>query len=384
MARGRRPGISIDYWSLTQSHLAQARGGQGSHSSPRWQLPNIDTLQPHEIALNRPGDSVRLDSQTELRILNHYGVACVRNKVFIHTNDKQLIGALVSAHSMKRNSRTPDSFEVELIRTEDYPWYAEMHGKTYLREKGQVVWDAHDLQSFTTTRFMPPQLMNYQGRAIVVDPDVFAVGDVDELFRRNMRGKAVMARYRLGYKGYANYIATSVMLLDNAKLPHWDVERDFRAMFKNQRDYEIWLRLGYEDQKTIGRLEDCWNDFDNLDSTTRMIHNTKRRTQPWKTGLPVDFTNRKGLFGILPANWTPQSWIKRQRLSGSYWRHPDQKQEQYFFALLKECIDNGSISKPVLQEHMALKHVRLDALDIINQVPSVNEILGPLVQKAAE
>jgi hypothetical protein len=308
----------------------------------------------------------------------------LRNKVYIHTNDKQLIGALVSAHSMRRNSRSADAFDVELIRTEDFPWYAELQGQIYLREKGQVAWDANDLQSFTTTRFMPPQLMSYQGRAVVVDPDVFAVSDVNDLLTRDMKGKAVMARFRSGHKGYVNYIATSVMLLDNSKLKHWDVERDFRAMFRNERDYEIWMRLGYEDIKTVGQLEDSWNDFDNLDGSTRMIHNTKRRTQPWKTGLPVDFTNRKGLFGILPASWTPQSWIKRQKLPGSYWRHPDHRQEQYFFALLKECLDNGTISTELLKQHMAMNHVRHDALKIVDQVPRVNDILGNLAQKAAE
>jgi hypothetical protein len=306
------------------------------------------------------------------------------NTVFIHTNEKQLIGALVSAHSMRRNSRSPQAFEVSIIRTEDYPWYSEMHGQSYLREKGQVQWDADDLQSFTTTRFMPPQLMDYTERSVVVDPDVFAVGDVNELFNRDMKGKAVMARFRSGHKGYANYIATSVMLLDNSKLKHWDTERDFRAMFRNERDYEIWLRLGYEDPKTIGQLEDQWNDFDNLDSGTRMIHNTKRRTQPWKTGLPVDFTNRKGLFGIFPASWTPQSWIKRQKLPGSYWRHPDHRQEQYFFALLKECLDNGSISKDLLSQHMAKDHIRHDAFKIVEQVRPVSDILGALSQRAAE
>jgi hypothetical protein len=307
----------------------------------------------------------------------------VRNTVFIHTNEKQLIGALVSAHSMRRNSATPDAFDAKLIRTEDYPWFQKYDGKSYLREKRQAVWEAGDLQSFTTTRFMPPQLMAYEGRSVVVDPDVFAIRDVMELFNRDMNGKAVMARFRSGHKGYADYIATSVMLLDNSKLRHWDVEKDFTAMFRNERDYEIWMRLGYEDPKTIGQLEDYWNDFDNLDSQTRLIHNTKRRTQPWKTGLPVDFTNRKGLFGILPASWTPQGWIKRRKLPGSYWRHPDQRQEQYFFALLRECLDSGGITKSLLQEHMNLNHVRHDALDIIEQVPSVGEILQSVTRKAA-
>lgn len=307
----------------------------------------------------------------------------MRNTVFIQTNEKQMIGALVSAHSMRRNSKSPEAFDARIIRTEDYGFFKDFDGKSYLREKRDAVWDANDLQTFTTTRFMPPKLMGYKGRSVVVDPDVFAVGDVAELFDRDMAGKSVMARFRAGHKGYADYIATSVMLLDNAKLKHWDVERDFAAMFKNERDYEIWLRLGYEDPATVGQLEDCWNDFDNLDHQTRMIHNTKRRTQPWKTGLPVDFTNRKGLFGLLPASWTPKGWIKRRKLPGSYWRHPDQRQEQYFFALLQECLEHGTITGELLQKHMDMDHVRHDALEIIKEVPKVDDILQSVLQKAA-
>jgi hypothetical protein len=307
----------------------------------------------------------------------------VRNTVFIQTNEKQMIGALVSAHSMKRNSRQAGSFDVQIIRAEDYPFFAAGNGKTYLREKREATWDADDLQSFTITRFLPPQLMNYEGRAVIVDPDVFAVGDVAELFNRDMGGKAVMARHRSGHKGYADYIATSVMLLDNAKLRHWDVERDFKAMFRQERDYEVWLRLGYEEPSTIGRLEDWWNDFDNLDGNTRLIHNTKRRTQPWKTGLPVDFTNRKGLFGILPASWTPRGWITRRKLPGSYWRHPDQRQEQYFFALLKECLSTGGVTRDLLQKHMNLNHVRHDALDVMGEVANVDDILQSVSTQAA-
>jgi hypothetical protein len=307
-----------------------------------------------------------------------------KNTVFIHTNEKQMIGALVSAHSMKRNSKRPSSsFDVKIIRTEDYQFYADRHKQKYLREGGMVEWNADDLQSFTTTRFMPPKLMNYTGRAVVVDPDVFAVGDVAELLERDMEGRAVMAKFRSGHKGYTDYIATSVMLLDNAKLRHWDVQSQFESMFRGETDYEIWMRLGYEDTKTVGRLEDQWNDFDNLDANTKMIHNTKRRTQPWKTGLPVDFTNRRGFFGLLPANWTPKSWISRTKLPGSYWRHPDRRQEQYFFALLKECLDNKSISESLVKEHMLKKHVRLDALDIVSQVPGVDEVLRVVSRKAA-
>lgn len=303
--------------------------------------------------------------------------------VFIHTNDKQLVGALVSAHSMRRNSATPDDFDVKIIRLEDYPWYADYHGRSFLREGRAHIWDADDLQTFTTLRFMPPELMNYQGRAVVVDPDVFAVGDVAKLLNRDMLGKAICAKFRSGHKGYSDYIATSVMLLDCAKLTHWNVRQSFDEMFQMKRDYEVWMRLGYEPRDTIGPLESEWNDFDRLAADTKMLHNTRRRTQPWKAGLPVDFTVRKSLFGFLPPNWTPEGLIKRVRLAGSYSRHPDRRQEQYFFALLRECLENGTISEQLLAEHMARDHVRHDALEVINSVPPVDDILKSLHKRAA-
>ena len=40
--------------------------------------------------------------------------------VFIHTNQKQYLGALVSMHSMRRNSRHADEFDVKLIEYKTY------------------------------------------------------------------------------------------------------------------------------------------------------------------------------------------------------------------------------------------------------------------------
>jgi hypothetical protein len=303
--------------------------------------------------------------------------------VFIHTNDKQMIGALASAHSMKRNSRTPESFDVKLIKLEDYPWYGEYQGRKYLREGRETVWDMDDLQTFTTLRFMPPELVNYQGRAIVVDPDVFAIGDVAELFDRDMRGASVCARFRGGHKGYANYYATSVMLMDCAKLRHWQVRQSFDEMFQMKRDYEIWMRLGYEDPANVGTLEPEWNDFDNLTTATKMLHNTKRRTQPWKKGLPIDYTIRQSLLGFLPPDWTPAGLIKRVRLPGRYHSHPDRAQENLFFALVGECLQNGTITEALLAEHMRKNNVRHDAAEIVRQAPGVDQVLQSLPARAA-
>ena len=55
--------------------------------------------------------------------------------VFIHTNHKQQIGALVSAYSMRRNSRMPDAFDVKLIELKDHmDIFGQYEGREYSRD----------------------------------------------------------------------------------------------------------------------------------------------------------------------------------------------------------------------------------------------------------
>ena len=116
------------------------------------------------------------------------------------------------------------------------------------------------------------------------------------------------------------------MLLDCARLTHWRTEAQFDEMFRFERDYMDWIGLKLEDRDTIDSFEDAWNDFDHLDTNTRLLHNTKRWTQPWKTGLPVDF-RPADTFRLFP----PRHWIRRARralfgdyrFAGAYKPHPD-------------------------------------------------------------
>jgi hypothetical protein len=291
--------------------------------------------------------------------------------VFIHTNHKQIVGALVAQYALKRNSAHADKFDVKLIHTEDYPWLREYEGQMYLRDGVSRVWLYEDLQSFTPLRFMPPELMGYQGRAIVIDPDIFAVGDVWELLSRDMQGKSILCRARSGPKGFIDKcFASSVMLLDCARLTHWNAEQGFREMFEFKRDYMPWICLKTEDPESIGPLEKQWNDFDRLASDTRLLHNTRRKTQPWKTGLPTDWRPAER-FRLFP----PLAWIMRARrrlfgeyaFLGKYRSHPDPNQERFFFGLLKECVDKGIVTEQMLRSEMASNHVRHDAFEVLER-----------------
>jgi hypothetical protein len=293
--------------------------------------------------------------------------------VFIHTNEKQIVGALVSAYSLKCNSRHADEFDVRILEVKDFPFLAAHHGQPFLRGGVHRLWDIDDLQSFTPLRFAPPGQMGFAGRAIIIDPDIFAVGDVWELLSRDMQGKALMVRARSGHNGRKEYLASSVMLLDCARLRHWQLEANFAEMFAFKRDYLDWISLALEPRESIGLLEEEWNHFDTLNAETKLLHNTKRRTQPWKTGLPVDFTTREKHKGLISTGWligAVNSVLGDASPFTRYVRHPDPNQERFFFGLLRECVEQGVVSEDLLRDQIARKHIRPDALALIEQAPS--------------
>lgn len=291
--------------------------------------------------------------------------------VFIHVNHKQILGAIVGKYALEKHSANADKFDVRFIEVKDQAFLHHKEGQFYLRDGGKRKWLNNDLQSFTPLRFMPPQLMGYEGRALVIDPDVFAVGDVWELLSRDMAGKSLMCRPKSGNKGKRGALASSVMLLDCARLKHWRTEQQFNEMFEFKRDYMQWIGLYLEDRSTIGLFENEWNDFDHLTKDTKMLHTTKRWHQPWKTGLPIDF-RPADTFRLFP----PKHWIRRARrgifgdyfLAGTYRAHPDPAQERFFFQLVGECLDTGVISEKDVRSEMAHNHVRHDALDLIKQL----------------
>lgn len=280
----------------------------------------------------------------------------MKPSVFIQANARQMLGAKISAHSYKRNSNRPDSFDVVIMDAADHPRLMQQ-GQSILRAGHIREWDPDDLQSFTPLRFAPPSLMNFEGRAVVTDPDCFGVGDVAELFERDMGGKAIMAVPRPGHNRRNDYIASSVMLLDCAKLRHWDFEQELDDLFAHRFDYIDWIELKREEGGSIGFLEPEWNHFDRLTPRTKILHTTKRRTQPWKTGLPVDFTLReRGALDIV-----------RKLLPRRYMRHPDRNQEAFVYSLLAEMYDEGEVTGRELADEMTAKHIRHDSLELIDR-----------------
>lgn len=280
----------------------------------------------------------------------------MKRTVFVQANDRQYFGARISAYSFKRKSRSPESFDVRILDIRDFPRLMQP-GKSILRDGFMREWDPDDLQSFTPLRFAPPSLMQFEGRAVVVDPDCFAVGDVAELLSSDMDGKAIRAVWQEPVTGKEPRWATSVMLLDCSKLEHWDFGRQLDQLFAHKFDYLPWSRLQFEDQATIGRIEPEWNSFDMLTPDTRILHTTRRRTQPWKTGLPVDYMLHEAKrFRFASALWQPR-----------YVKHPDRNVEAFVYALLAEMLDSGVVTTSELNSEMAANHIRHDSLKLVDR-----------------
>ena len=59
---------------------------------------------------------------------------------------------MVARHALLRNSKAPGSFEVRVLRVEDFPVLATREGQLYLREGKMQPWKNDDLQSFPPLR----------------------------------------------------------------------------------------------------------------------------------------------------------------------------------------------------------------------------------------
>jgi hypothetical protein len=293
--------------------------------------------------------------------------------VVIHTNDQQMVAAIVSAHSLKSRSTAPERFDVRILRLEDTPqlYDRERQSFKWWEGTGPSVWRRRDLQSFAPLRRLVPEWLGFAGRALVIDPDVFAVGDVQGLLFRDMGDKAILCRRKTEFYEGRQLYSSAVMLLDCTKLGDWDWEHDIDELFSFNLTLGPWLALLDVPPTSIGLFEEEWNHLDTLTNRTRLLHFTETSTQPWKTGLRADYhryaPRGPACFEGLRHRGTQLRWRRTIR-PALYQPHPDPRQEQLFFNLLTECLEQGTIDEEFLKTAIGRKHLRKDALAIVERL----------------
>ncbi|KND48417.1 MAG: hypothetical protein AB200_01660 [Parcubacteria bacterium C7867-005] len=281
-------------------------------------------------------------------------------KVFIHTNNKQFAGAILAKYAIESKLPKDSDITVEFINVDEIEAFKKFAGKEYMFAGKTRVYNPKDLQSFTLSRFMPPQLMGYEGTAVVIDPDIFALKDISPLFNMDMTNKTLAACSK------KDTWDTSTMLMDCEKLKHWKIEDILDGLANKKLDYVFdIMSLKHEPRESILELPRIWNNLDKITPDTYMVHMTNRMTQPWKTGLPIDFTINPmpKIFGIIPRE-------PIHKLLGKYpthyQKHPDKNIEGFFLNLVKDAIKNGAITKETISSEIAKGHVRKDLLSIIS------------------
>jgi len=138
---------------------------------------------------------------------------------------------------------------------------------------------------FTYSRFLVPDLCNYQGKAIFLDNDMLCFGDIRELDELDMSAYALrvvkhdyrptntVKMYGCPQTVYPRKNWSSLMIMDCAKLKLWTkevVETQTGAYLHRFQDIPDDL---------IGEVPRAWNTLDWMDENTKLIHYTNGG--PW-------------------------------------------------------------------------------------------------------
>ncbi|MEA2825955.1 MAG: hypothetical protein QOG43_394 [Actinomycetota bacterium] len=195
-------------------------------------------------------------------------------RIFIGTDPSQVVAHQVLAHSIRKHATIP----VEITPMIDLPVPVPAD-------------PAHRARvAFTFTRFLIPELCRFEGRALYVDADMVVFGDVAELAAVPFDGAKVLCSYQRvlpelwknkgGFDGGRN---VAVMLLDCSRLD-WDAAKIVAGLDEGRYTYEeLVYDLCIAGQDGVAdTIPPEWNHLEHHDPSTRLLHYTVVRTQPWK------------------------------------------------------------------------------------------------------
>jgi hypothetical protein len=276
-------------------------------------------------------------------------------KAFVQSNNKQLLGAKIAKFCLVKEL----GVETSILNVDEM---SDL-GLEQLRYKRSGKWHNHnskDLQSFTLVRFLPPTLLDFKGFAIVIDPDIFALRDLSEILEICKNQDFSIAARRKN-----SFFDSSVMIINCESLRNqYSWNSILEALKYGKLDYVDLMSLNLPGIK-IFELEQKYNSYDSFDPQTLFLHTTNRITQPWKTGLKIDFTRTDPgkYLGIISKKIVLKifgNWPSR------YQPHPSKEVESKFFSLVRLAMSAGVLTIKDIEEAISLKTVRPDFKKLLN------------------
>jgi hypothetical protein len=271
-------------------------------------------------------------------------------KVFIQSNKYQLLAAKVAKFSFLKNGAE----NVEIIEFENNNLLQSFIGRDYLRNR-KINKYVNDLQSFTFLRFLAPELMNFKGYCLVVDPDVFALKNIKALENE------IDDKHDIFCTFYNNFPRSEVMVV-NCNAINWNFADILEKVFSKDLDYKDLMSLQFPKEIKVKEIDKKYNQHDQYNDSTVFLHTTNRITQPWKYNLPIDFQRYMSKKEILKNLFKKLIGLNynQEILSNKYMPHKDPKvifllRDFFLEALNKNFITEEDINFAIKNNYIS-KH----------------------------
>jgi hypothetical protein len=185
-------------------------------------------------------------------------------RVFIGTDETQLLGAKVLEYSIRQHSSLTVTFDTMQHVKVPMPRDPKNQPRT----------------EFSFSRFAIPALAGWQGRGLYLDADMLVFHDLRELWEWPFGTATTLYAPSSSPKRSKQ---TSVMLLDCDRL-RWDVAQIVRDLDDCRYDYHgLMNEIALEPPDNVqAALPSDWNSLEEyVPGRTRLLHYTDTNTQPW-------------------------------------------------------------------------------------------------------
>lgn len=190
-------------------------------------------------------------------------------RIFIGWDTREAECADILANSLHRHSSIP--LDIRFLKLDELAFHRPR--------------DPKQSTEFTYTRFLVPQLCNYQGKAVFMDCDMLCLGDIKELDELDMSNLALRVVKH-------DYKPTNAVKMDGCVQTVYPRKNWSSLMLMNCEKLKLWTRQVVETQtgaylhrfqdipdELIGDLPNTWNTLDWMDDNTKLIHYTNGG--PW-------------------------------------------------------------------------------------------------------
>ena len=267
-------------------------------------------------------------------------------KVYIQSNKCQSLAAKVASYSFERFK-----IPTEIIDVDKHSIIKNLFNKNYIRNGKKQIFK-EDLQSFTLLRFLIPSLAK-EDVILIIDPDVFAIRSPIEIlnYLNSQNYDHIFCTF------YKNRPRSEVMLL-KPSFVNWNFASLAHELSNLSIDYSDLMNLQNPGFKLF-EIDKKFNQHDDINDGTILLHTTNRFTQPWKLGLDLEFKKNYDTSTIIKTYFRKLFKLNynQEILSKKYYKHNNLKVFEFVTKLFSEALKSNFISDEEIKDNIKSKFI---------------------------